>query len=67
MEQPPVLADLTDFVALHRMHGELHANASAPTPNGYRLEVACPCHVVFARWVFPEDAVIDMALLARWN
>jgi hypothetical protein len=67
MEQPPLLADLKEFVTLHRPHGELRAVASPPTPNGYRLEVACPCRVVFERWVFPEDAAIDMALLARWN
>ena len=67
MEQPPLLADLREFVTLHRAHGELRAVASPPTPNGYRLEVACPCHVVFERWVVPDDAAIDMALLARWN
>ena len=47
MEQPPLLADLREFVALHRPHGELRAIASPPTPNGYRLEVACTCRVVF--------------------
>jgi hypothetical protein len=67
MEQPSLLADVKDFVALHRAHGELHAKAGEPTPNGYRLEVTCPCSVVFERWVLPDDAVIDMALLARWN
>jgi len=67
MEQPGLLAELREFVTIHRPHGELHAKASAPTPNGYRLEVACPCCVVFERWVLPDDAAIDMALLARWN
>jgi len=67
MEQPPLLADLREFVTLHRPHGELRAVASPSTPNGYRLEVTCPCSVVFERWVLPNDAVIDMALLARWN
>ena len=47
MELPPLLADLSEFVALHRPHGELRAIASPPTPNGYRLEVACTCRVVF--------------------
>ncbi len=28
--------------------------AGHPTANGYRLEVTCPCTVVFERWVFPE-------------
>ena len=67
MEQPSLLADVKEFVDLHRPHGELHAKASEPTPNGYRLEVFCPCRVVFERWVFPHDAAIDMAVLARWN
>jgi hypothetical protein len=31
MEQPPLLEDLREFVTLHRPHGELQANASAPT------------------------------------
>jgi hypothetical protein len=52
---------------LHRPDGELRASATPPTLNGYRLEVACPCHVVFERWVFSDDAAIDMALLARWT
>ena len=67
MVQPPLLADLEEFVALHRPHGELRANAGEPTPNGYRLEVACSCSVVFERWVLPDDAASDLALLARWN
>jgi hypothetical protein len=67
MEQPALLTDLREFATLHRPHGELRANAGAPTPNGYRLEVACSCSVVFERWVFPDDAAIDLALLARWN
>jgi len=67
MEQPSLVTDLREFVALHRIHGQLHAKASPPTPNGYRLEVVCPCRVVFERWVFPTDAAIDLALLARWN
>jgi hypothetical protein len=67
MEPPSLLADLREFVTRHRAHGELRAVASLPTPNGYRLEVACPCRVIFERWVLPEDATIDLALLARWN
>jgi hypothetical protein len=60
-QRPSLLADL------HRPHGELSAKASAPTPNGYRLEGACSCRVVFERWVLPDDAATDMALSARWN
>ena len=67
MDPAGVAHGVEGFVTLHRPHGELHANAGALTPNGYRLEVACPCRVVFERWVFPDDAAIDMALLARWN
>jgi hypothetical protein len=67
MEQPSLLANLREFVALHRVHGEVHATAGEPTPNGYRLEVECPCRVVFERWVLPDAAVIDMTLPARWN
>ena len=63
MDQPSRLADFREFVMLNRPHGELRANVGLPTPNGYRLEVACPCRVVFERWVFPDDAAIDMALL----
>ena len=51
VKQPTLLTELREFVARHRPHGELHAKASAPTPNGYRLEVACPWCVVFERWV----------------
>ena len=67
MKPPALLAELREFVTLHRPHGELRANAGQPTPNGYRLEVACPCSVVFERWIVPDDAAIDLALLARWN
>ena len=67
MEQRSLLTDLSEFVMLHRPHGELCAIAGHQTPNGYRLEVACACSVVFERWVVADDAAIDMALLARWN
>ena len=67
MREPPLLTDLKEFVALHRPYGELRANAGEPTPNGCRLEVACSCNVVFERWVVPDDAAIDLALLARSN
>lgn len=63
--QPPLLADLEESVGFHRAHGELHADASEPAPNGYRLTVACPCGVTFQRWITPQDAAIDLALLAR--
>jgi hypothetical protein len=37
------------------------------TPNGYRLEVACPCGVMFERWITPREATEDLAILARLN
>ena len=56
MAQSLLLTDLREFIALHYVHGELRAKASAPTPTGYRLQVVCPCGVEFERWVFPYDA-----------
>ena len=35
------------------------ADATEPACNGYLLTVACPCGVVFERWVTPEDAELD--------
>ena len=52
--------DLADFIADHRPHGPLTADATEPEWNGYRLAVACPCGVVFERWVTPVDAELDM-------
>jgi len=49
-------ADLGEFVADHCPHGPLTTDATEPAWNGYLLTVACPCGVVFARWITPEDA-----------
>ena len=46
-----LLAELEEFVTDHRPHGTLTGDATAPAWNGYRLTVACPCGVVFERWV----------------
>ena len=62
-----LLADLEEFIADHRAHGPLTGDATAPAWNGYRLTVACPCGVVFERWVTPEDAASDMLLLTLQN
>ena len=51
-----LLADLEDFVTEHRPHGPLTATTRELTPNGYRLEVACPCGVTFERWITPTEA-----------
>ena len=57
-----LLADLEDFVHDHRPHGTLTGDATEPAWNGYRVTVACPCGVVFERWVTPQDAVVDLLL-----
>lgn len=51
-----LLTDLAEFVHDHRPHGPLTADAPEPAWNGYLLTVACPCGVVFGRWVTPEEA-----------
>ena len=53
----PLLADLAEFVHDHRPHGTLTGDATEPTWNGYLLTVACPCGVVFERWVTLADAI----------
>ena len=60
-------SDLDAFGQDHRPHGTLTATTGEITPNGYQLEVACPCGVTFERWVFPDDAAADLAFLARLN
>ena len=62
-----LLTDLTDFVDSHRSHGPLTADATEPAWNGYLLTVACPCGVVFERWVTPKDADADLLGIARLN
>ena len=52
--------DMEEFVTPHRGHGSLTADASEPTPNGYRLEIGCPCGVTFERWVTQQDAIDDL-------
>jgi hypothetical protein len=55
-----MLTDLEEFVRDHRPHGALTGDATVPAGNGYLLTVACPCGVVFERWVTPEDADDDL-------
>jgi hypothetical protein len=43
------------------------ADATEPAWNGYLLTVACPCGVVFERWVTPEEADADLLRLAALN
>jgi hypothetical protein len=62
-----LLPDLADFITDHRHHGPLTADATTPAWNGYLLTVACPCGVVFERWVTSEDADADLVGIARLN
>jgi hypothetical protein len=62
-----LIADLEAFAGAHRGHGDLVTDASNPGPNGYWLEVCCPCGVVFERWVTPDDSGVELTLHARWN
>ena len=55
-----LLTDIDEFVHSHRSHGPLTADATEPEWNGYRLTVACPCGLVFGRWVTPVDATADL-------
>jgi hypothetical protein len=63
----PVLADLETFVRDHHPHDPLTTDTTEPAWNGYRLTVACPCGVVFERWVTPEEADADLLRLASLN
>jgi hypothetical protein len=60
--QPTVTEDLEYFVGRHRAHGRLFPAVGLPTPNGYRLELSCSCGMTFERWVFPDDADVQLAL-----
>ena len=40
------------------------ADATEPVWNGYLLTVACPCRVVFERWVTPLDAELELSRAA---
>src|SRR5262245_48454469 len=44
-----------------------HPDATEPVWNGYLLTVACPCGVVFERWVTPEEADAGLLRLAALN
>lgn len=55
-----VFADVEEFVHAHRPRGELTWWTSPPTAKGYQVTVACPCGVVFERWVLPWDAAEDL-------
>jgi hypothetical protein len=46
-------------------NGTLTGDATEPAWNGYLLTVACPCGVVFERWIRPEEAELDLLRSAR--
>ena len=62
-----LLADLKEFVSDHHPHGPPTGDATEPAWNGYLLTLACPCGVVFERWVTPEDADADLVRVAGLN
>jgi hypothetical protein len=51
-----------NFIADHRPHGPLTADATEPEWNGYLLTVACPCGTVFERWITALDAELDLLM-----
>ena len=57
-----LLTDLEDFVRDHRQHGQPSGDATQPTERGYLVTLACPCGVVFERWVAQVDAAVDLLL-----
>jgi hypothetical protein len=61
------VADLWEFVGAHRLHGTLTGDATEPAWNGYLLTVACPCGVVFERWITPDAADADLLRIASLN
>ncbi len=55
-----VYTELEEFVQTHRPCGELTWWTTPATAKGYRVPVACPCGVVFERWVLLQDAEEDL-------
>ena len=62
-----VFTDIADFFYRHSPHGSVTTDATPPAWNRYRLTVSCPCGVVFARWVTPWDAELDLLPPAGLN
>ena len=55
-----LLVELEEFFSEHRPHDMLAYDATAPAWNGSLLTMACPCGVVFERWITPEDSTADL-------
>ena len=62
-----VLDELEEFINHHRPHAGMSDDATERAWNGYLLTVACPCRVVFERWVTPEDARDDLLCVTTLN
>jgi hypothetical protein len=67
LDQMTLFTDLEEFVSDHHPHGHLTADATEPAWKGYLLTVACPCGVVFGRWVTLGEADADLLHLAGLN
>ncbi len=52
--------EVEEFVHAHRACGELTWTAPPPTPEGYRLRIACSCGARVDRWVTLEAAEDDL-------
>jgi len=57
-----IFPDVEEFVHAHHACGDLTWTAPPLTPRGYPLRIACPCGIVFERWVLPRDAEEDLLL-----
>ena len=67
MNHTNLLADLEEFLHDNRPHGSLTADATEPAWNGYLLTVACPCRMVFERWITLQDVALDLITAATAN
>jgi len=54
--------EVEEFVQEHHQDGELTVWTTSPTRKGYRVRIACPCGVLFERWILPQDAGDDLLL-----
>jgi hypothetical protein len=62
-----LLADLADFIAAHRPHGPLTADATEPAWIGCLLTVGCPCEVWCLSGGSRFDAELDLLQAAASN
>jgi len=55
-----LIRELEEFARSHRPCGQMTADASRPSPEGYLLSVECECGASFERWVAPEVADAEL-------